>query len=357
MTSANDITMCSTPSPRCVKTQSKASVPTVPCGHKEGKEMPVIGFGCAMGNWGDKSKWIGFQPDLGWAAFPKAVNSGYTHFDCAFAYGTHNILGMTLGQKFASGELKREDVWVTTKVFHPPSGGMSLDNYPRTFVEMPSADMPIEELKDRMRRDIHHSLAELNLGYVDLLLMHFAGCPGTRGAEGMKEKNDAMRKAVWEVFEEQYEIGKCKAIGVSNFDQGHLEELMKTAKVMPMVNQIEVNPFITQTKTVEFCKKNNIVVQAWGPLGADPATGVLGDETLKKIAASQNKNVGQIILRWIYQLGLVSVPKSQNEARMAGNLDIFGFELSEQEMSTISALDKNKSCAGPEGMNLCDMIA
>lgn len=326
-------------------------------GHKLGKKMPSIGFGCAMGNWGDASKWIGFQPDLGWAAFPKAVRSGYRHFDCAFAYGTHNILGITLGQGFASGEFKREDVWVTTKVFHPPSGGMSLDNYPRTFSPMPSADTPIEELKDRMRKDIHHSLSELNMGYVDLLLMHFAGCPGTRGGEGMKEKNDAARKAVWEVFEEQFEIGKAKAIGVSNFDQGHLEELMKTAKVKPMVNQIEVNPYITQTKTVEFCKAQGITVQAWGPLGADPATGVLGDETIAAIAKKHNKNVGQIIIRWLLQYGCVVLPKSQNEERMKGNLDVFGFELPEEDMKAISALDKNKSCAGPGGQNLCDMIA
>merc|ERR1719482_1608354 len=160
-----------------------------------------------------------------------------------------------------------------------------------------------------MRKDIHHSLSELNMGYVDLLLMHFAGCPGTRGGEGMKEKNDAARKAVWEGFEEQFEIGKAKA--------------------MPMVNQIEVNPYITQTKTVEFCKAQGITVQAWGPLGADPATGVLGDETIAAIAKKVGKNVGQVIIRWLLQYGCVVLPKSQNEERMKGNLDVFGFELPE----------------------------
>jgi len=298
-----------------------------------GTEIPAVGFGCAFGNWADESQWMGFTPEEAWSAFAIALRAGYRHFDAAYFYGTHKILGFSLGQMFVSGQLKRKDVFITSKVFHPPAGlglneiGKSID----------LAD-PNVDVKKRVREQIEHTLDELMLGYVDLMLMHWPGDFGSTDAA----RNRQQRKECWEVFEEYYKAGKLKAIGVSNFTVRHLESLLEDATVKPMVNQIEISPYMCQEDLVAFCQAKGVVLEAWAPFGSG-ATGVVADPTVKEIAARHQKNAGQVVLRWLVQRGIVALPKSSSEARMKGNLDIFDFELSAEDLAAISALNQNRS--------------
>jgi len=201
-----------------------------------------------------------------------------------------------------------------------------------------SWSLDIETFKQQVRVHIEKALDELMLGYVDLLLMHWPGPWGSTD-EALNRK---MRLAAWEVFEEYYTCGKVRAIGVSNFLKRHLEPLMQDAKVKPMVNQLEISPYLTQTEIVDYCQQNNVVVQAWSPLGSG-ATGVLTDPLIKSLSEKYKKNVGQVILRWFYQKGICPLPKSSDEAEMRGNLDIFDFELTADEVSSITALNKDRS--------------
>lgn len=295
-----------------------------------GVVCPSIGFGCAFGNWSDKSKIFGFQPDLAWQAVHSALKVGYKHLDCAYAYGTHKIVGLTLGTQMVKGA-KREDFFITTKVFHMPADIAS--NSIGKTLDMTN---PSINIKERVLYDFEKSLDELNLGFVDLLLMHWPG-------QGTDEKlNRRLRKECWEVFQDIYKSGKARAIGVSNFTVKHLTTFLQDINIAPMVNQIEVSPYIHQKDVVEYCRQKGIVVTAWAPFGSG-ATGVLEDPVISTIAKTHNKNPGQVILRWLLQQGMMVLPKSSNEARMASNLDVWDFSLSVTEMASMTALDQNKS--------------
>jgi diketogulonate reductase-like aldo/keto reductase len=299
-----------------------------------GVNMPVLGFGCAFGNWTDRSQFFGFQPDLAWAAIPAAFRAGFRHFDAAFIYGSHNILGASLGAEFARGSVKREDVFVTTKVFHPHAE-IALNRLGRSF----DFSLDLSQVKERILLDVEKSLNELNLGRVDLLLMHWPGNHNTTD----EARGRALRREVWAAFEEVYRSGRARAIGVSNFLVRHLEGLKEDgAAVTPMVNQIEVNPYITQEATVAYCQANGIHVSAWAPFGSGDSS-LLSDPLLVSLSVKYGKNIGQIILRWLFQRGMSSLPKSSNEGRMRSNLQIFDFIIEEQDIQAISGLNKHKT--------------
>lgn len=137
-----------------------------------GVEVPMVGFGCAFGNWSeeDKSSFFGFQPDLGYFAIPAALRAGYTHFDGAFVYGTHKILSSSLGAEMMTGNKTRKDFFVTTKVFHPP-GSIALNKIGKSF-DLTDPKVAAN-IKERVLFDFERSLDELSFGYVDLLLMHW----------------------------------------------------------------------------------------------------------------------------------------------------------------------------------------
>jgi len=317
----------------CTSHESKQSAP-VTLQLANGVQMPALGFGCAFGNWTDRSQFFGFQPDLGWSAVPAAFRAGFRHFDGALIYGSHRIVGNSLGAEMARGSVKREDLFVTSKVFHP-SAEIALNRLGKCF------DFSLEpsQVKARILLDIEKCLDELNLGYLDLLLMHWPGNHNTTDVE----RGRALRKEVWAAFEEAYKCGRVRAIGVSNFLVRHLEALKEDGHtIAPMVNQIEVNPYITQQEIVSYCQANNIHVSAWAPFGSGDSS-LLSDPLLVSLAAKYKKNVGQIILRWLYQKGMSSLPKSSNEGRMRSNLQIFDFALEPQEVEAISGLNKNKT--------------
>jgi diketogulonate reductase-like aldo/keto reductase len=303
-----------------------------------GVNMPTLGFGCAFGNWSDKTQFIGFTPEVGWASIPAAFRAGYRLFDTALIYNTHQVLGYSLGRELAEGRVKRSEVFITTKLFHPrvPVAHNALDT--TADIEKYLAD-PSLDIRPKLRYDFERSLQELNLGYVDLLLVHW---PGQFGSTD-QENGDRLRRQVWEVYEEIYASGRARAIGVSNFLVRHLERLMETCSVVPMVNQIELHPYLTQQTVVEYCKAHNIIVQGWSPFG-NGAIGIFEDPLLKDLAQKYQKDIGQIILRWFVQQGIATVPKSSSEGRMRSNLNIFDFKLEESEIAEISALNRNISC-------------
>ncbi len=230
-----------------------------------------------------------------------ALSHDYRLIDTAAAYG--NEKGVGEGIK-ASG-LKREEIFVTSKLRNADHG------YKAT---LEAFDLTMEKL---------------DLEYLDLYLIHW---PNPIQYRTHWEEATA---GTWKAFEELYEQGKIKAIGISNFLPHHIETLMKTAKIKPMVNQLKLCPGVTQDETVDYCKKQGIVVEAYSPFG----TGMIfGNEDMKKLSAKYGKTVGQLCLRWCLEKDFVSLPKSANPMRIRENAEIFDFELSKEDVDFISNL-------------------
>ncbi|EKZ4848251.1 aldo/keto reductase [Listeria monocytogenes] len=260
-----------------------------------GVEMPRLGFGVWKVQDGDEAvnsvKW--------------AIEAGYISIDTAAAYKNEE----GVGQAIKESGVKREDLFVTTKLWNAEQG------YESTLAAF------------------DESLRKLELDYVDLYLIHWP----------VKGKF----KDTWRAFEKLYKDKRVRAIGVCNFHEHHLKELMEDAEIAPMVNQIELHPQLTQEPLRKFCAENNIVVEAWSPLGNGK---LLSNPEIKAIADAHGKSVAQVILRWDLQIGVVTIPKSVHQERIIQNADIFDFELSEEEVARISGLNKDER-TGPDPDN------
>lgn len=225
-----------------------------------------------------------------------ALDVGYRHIDTATLYRNEEGVGRAI----ASSGIDRSDVFVTTKVWNDDQG------YASTHAA------------------IDASLARLGMDYVDLYLVHW---PKPR-----------LTRETWRAMEEIQASGKARAIGVSNFLPHHLEDLAEHATVMPSINQIEFHPHLQSPELVARCEEHGIVVEAWSPLKRG---GILGDPELRAIADVHGVSVAQVVLRWMLQRGIVTIPKSVNPARIATNADLYFFELSEDEVAKIDAMDRN----------------
>ena len=259
-----------------------------------GVKIPVLG----LGTWQTTD-------EVTKNAVLSAFAFGYRHIDTAAAYNSEGGIGKALKE---SG-IKREEIFITSKLRNACHG------YKSTLSEF------------------QKTLDQLGTDYLDLYLIHW---PNPVQYRTTWEKSNA---ETWRAFEELYEAGKIRAIGLSNFMPHHIEALKKTAKIAPMVNQLKLCPGITQPEIVEYCHKNNIVVEAYSPFGTGT---IFANETMQKLAEKYNKTVGQICLRWCYQNGFVFLPKSANPIRIKQNTEIFDFELSAQDMEIVSNL--NGSC-------------
>lgn len=263
------------------------NVPTVKLNN--GVEMPTLGFGV-------------FQiSDLSQAeqAVTAALDSGYRLIDTAAAYQNEEAVGKAI----KNSSIKREDIFVTSKLW------VSDFNY------------------QRAKAGIDASLQKLGLDYMDLYLLH-------------QPYGDTM--GAWRALEEAQQEGKIRAIGVSNFYADQLKDLELTMPVKPAVNQIEVNPWYQQTREVKFAQGEGIRVEAWAPF-AEGKHNIFTNETIDAIAAKYGKSNGQVILRWLLQRGITVIPKSVHQKRMAENIDVFDFELSDDDMKAMAALDKGES--------------
>merc|ERR1712194_356513 len=273
----------------------------------------------------------GFRPEDAWVAVPMAFDAGMRHMDCAYLYRTHRHVGITMGRYMAEGKLKREDVFLCTKVFHPNHdlmGGI------KTFDPL----TPGIDVAALVKRQIGESLDELGVGYIDLLLVHWPGQFNSLN----KTQNRAIRERVWTVCEEAYKLGHARAIGVSNWTEEHIADLVEDGGMKPMVNQIEMSPYTIWTKIVKYCQENEIALQAFSPLGSN-AGSVLKDDVVTGIAEKHKKNPGQVVLRWLVQQNIMVLPRSSSAERIKSNMDIYDFELTAEEMEKITALNKHET--------------
>lgn len=254
-----------------------------------GVTMPQLGFGV-------------FQvPDLAECetAVTAALQAGYRLIDTATAYQNEEAVGRAI----AKSGIARDQLFITSKLW--------------------VSDFTYEKAK----RGIDASLERLGLDYMDLYLLH-------------QPYGDVM--GAWRAMEEAYHAGKIRAIGVSNFYADQLKNLELTMSVKPVLNQIEVNPWYQQPTEVQFNQGENVRVEAWAPF-AEGKHGVFTDPTITKIAQAHHKTTGQVILRWLLQRGITVIPKSVHPERMAENLNVFDFELTEAEMTTLAGLDRQES--------------
>ncbi len=259
-----------------------------------GSAIPPVGFGTWQIRFNGHAK----------KAVRMALEAGYRLIDTARIYGNEK----GVGQAVRESGITREEIFVTTKLWNHDQG------------------------YDRTHRAFDASLKRLGLDYVDLYLIHWPV---------------GSRLESWRALEEIYKSGRAKAIGVSNFTEEHLTELLAAANVMPAVNQVELHPFIyeEQKELLNFCRQHKITVEAYSPLAHATR---LHDPTITEIAKVHNKSHAQVLLRWSVQHGAVPLPKSSHEERIRENLMIFNFVLSDQEMALINGLsDGSRTCWDP----------
>jgi diketogulonate reductase-like aldo/keto reductase len=240
----------------------------------------------------------------------KAIEVGYRLIDTAAIYGNEEGVGEAIKQS----AVPRGELFITTKVWNSDHG---YDNTLRAF---------------------EVSLKRLGLDYVDLYLIHWPTPKYDQYVETYK------------ALERIYREGRAKAIGVCNFHIEHLERLMKETEVVPVVNQVECHPYLTQVELKKYCKQHNIHVEAWSPL--EQGGEVLKDETIVKIADAHGKTPAQVILRWHLQEGSIVIPKSVTPSRIEENFRVFDFSLTDEEMEAIHRLNKNRRRGSdPNNMN------
>ena len=260
----------------------------------DGNKIPAIGFGVFM------------IPNDGptYEAVLEALKAGYRHIDTAAAYMNEQDVGRAIRD---SG-IPREEVWVTTKL------------WPQDYA---AADAPA---------GIDLSLKNLGLDYIDLMLLHQPYGPVDEA---------------WAALEEAKAAGKIRSIGVSNMNVNIWNKWVPGFKTLPAVNQVECNPFFQQRELRAVLDPLGVVLECWYPLGHGNAE-LLTNPTVTSLADKYGKNAGQIVLRFETQDGLVTLPKSSNPVRIASNLDVFDFELTDAEMESMRALDTGKGTHDPE---------
>lgn len=250
-----------------------------------GAEIPQLGLGVWQ-----------IDDDVVPGAIAAAFEAGYRHIDTARIYGNESGVGRAIE---ASG-LPREELFVTTKVWNNDQG------------------------YDKTLRAFDASASRLGLEQLDLYLIHWPAPRQDRYVD------------TWRALEKLYADGRVRAIGVSNFDVQQLQRLFDETDVRPMINQVELHPRLPQDELRAFHAENDIVTEAYSPLDQGA---VLSNEVLQKIAAKHGRNTAQIVLRWHLQLGNVVIPKSQTPARIADNVDVFGFTLDNDDMAAIADLE------------------
>lgn len=255
-----------------------------------GVEIPVMG----LGTWQSSD-------EVAKLSVLSALSHGYRLIDTAAAYGNEK----GVGEGINTSGLKREEIFVTSKLRNADHGY--------------KATLSAFEL----------TMEKLNLSYLDLYLIHWPNPIQYR------THWEEATQGTWKAFEELYEKGLIRAIGISNFMPHHIESLMKTAKIKPMVNQLKLCPGITQDEIVTYCNKENIVVEAYSPFGTGA---IFSCEEMKALSAKYGKTIGQLCLRWCLEMDFVSLPKSANPMRIKENTEIFDFELSKEDRDLISNL-------------------
>ncbi|XP_025416818.1 aldose reductase-like isoform X2 [Sipha flava] len=263
-------------------------------------------------------------------AIKSAINIGYRHFDCAAYYNNEKFVGMAINEKIKEGVIKREEIFITDKLWNNKH----------------NPEEVVDTLKD--------SLKLLCLDYIDLYLIHWpmstTETPVARDSQNRFIESIYSYLDTWKAMERCVQLGLTKSIGISNFNMKQVKDILGIATIIPVVNQVENHPYLTQNKLKEFCETNGILLTAYGPLGSPyrpykrtkSTKGILLDDPMvKKLAAKYKKTNAQILIRFQIQRGVLVIPKSSHPVRQKENFNVWDFEISTEDMDSLESLNQN----------------
>jgi aldehyde reductase len=287
-----------------------------------GLSIPVVGLGT----------WQSTPDGSLYRAVRGAIDSGYRHIDCAYAYENEEEVGKAINDAINEGKVKREDLYIVSKLW-------------LTFFR-----------RDRVQVCVKRILAKLNTPYLDLCLMHwpmsFKGVDDAlvpTGPDGNVAPGDVDYLEAWQGLEDCVKAGLVKSIGISNFNSIQIERLLGSATIKPVTNQVECHPYLAQKQLKKFCEDRGITLTAYSPLG-NPGSAfnssadkeqLLKDPTVVRLAKKYGKNVGQILLKFQAQRGVIVIPKSVSLDRIKSNIQLFDFDLTPEEITELESLDRN----------------
>jgi diketogulonate reductase-like aldo/keto reductase len=263
-----------------------------------GVEIPCIGFGT----------WQTPDGEVAVSSVRCAIEAGYRHIDTAQVYGNEESVGRGIRESGVS----REELFITTKLW----------NTNHTY------DLTMSTFEESMKK--------LGLDYLDLFLIHWPN------PVGFRDRWQSANAESWKAMEELYKAGRIRAIGISNFRPHHIDELLKTAEIAPMVNQIRLCPGDTQDAVVDYCREHDMLLEAYSPLGVGRVFDV---PEVQAMAVKYGRSIAQVCIRWSLQRGYLPLPKSVTPSRIVDNLNVFDFELDDEDVSLLAGLT---GCAGLE---------
>jgi diketogulonate reductase-like aldo/keto reductase len=275
--------------------------------------MPLLGIGTFKSNPGEVGE-----------AIKTALKVGYRHIDCAEAYSNQKEIGQALAEVFAEGKISRQDVWITSKL---RAGCMAVD---------------------KIDNQINTTLAELQVTYLDLYLIHqpvpvlIGGGPNN---SSVASRGVVCIQQVWKKLEELHDAGKVKAIGVSNFSTVILNDLLNYARIKPVINQIELHPYLTQKRHVDWCRSMGVEITAYGALGAPGSftikkcEPILSNSVVLDLARKKGKTPAQILIRYHIEGKVTVIPKSTKPERIEENFNVWDFELNAEEKKSLDDLN------------------
>ncbi|MUH36199.1 aldo/keto reductase [Zobellia amurskyensis] len=277
-------------------------------------EMPILGLGTFRS-----------EPNEVYNAVLSAIKMGYRHIDCAAAYGNEKEVGNAIAEAFKQGLVTREDLWVTSKLWNASHG------------------------EENVIPALHQTLEDLQLEYLDLYLIHWPvalkkGTEMPEKASDFVPLSEVPLTSTWKGMEAALEQGLTKHIGVSNFNENQLKEIMATAVHQPEMNQVEMHPFLQQEALQSFCVQNDMLLTAYAPLGSlvdeNSTLRLLENDSIKNIAKARHMSPAQVALAYTIQRGIAVIPKSTNKARLLQNLETLNHSLTEEDMALLKDLDK-----------------
>lgn len=286
-----------------------------------GYHLPILG----LGTWKSAAGEV-------YTAVKEAIKMGYRHIDCAAIYANEKEVGKALKEVISEGIVNRDELWITSKLWNNMHG------------------------EENVVPALQKTLADLQLEYLDLYLIHWPVAHkklfvGANKAQQFLSLEEQPIAGTWKGMEQAVEMGLAKTIGVSNFSIKKLKGLVANSKIKPAINQIELHPYFQQDAMVDYCHANNIHVMAYSPLGssdrpaglkADDEPVLLEDQTIAKLADQTGASVAQTILAWDIHRGISVIPKSVNPKRLKQNLDAVDITLTDDQMTTIKGLNKNR---------------